>query len=134
MAEADAKALEHWTGRLVSILAEAECPSWKKVQELEDPARGRAALAGAARPGTLKVRVRAWEAFRRWLLARRGRTWPMDEVDVVDYLWTYIGDRPAVSFPRSLAAAVACLEARAGIPSADRLSLRDLVRTSVEKA
>ena len=134
LAETDAKERKKWVERLLVILRHLVGPSWKRTRDLEGPTRGEDGLAGAARPGTIKVRVRAWEAMARWLLARRGRAWPGDEVDVIDYLWACMGERPSVSFPRSLGSAVLWIEVRAGVPAATRISTSELLKKNIETA
>ena len=52
---------------------------------------------------------------------------------MVEYIWSYMREHPAPSFPRHLMAALAWMEARAGIEEGSRLSHSDLVKKVVEK-
>ena len=51
-------------------------------------------VLGRSRAGTIRLRVRAWEAYTRWLLWRRERRWPTSAVDVVDYVAEKMSEVP----------------------------------------
>ncbi len=87
--------------------------------------------AGAA---TVRGRVRAWGAVTRWLGWRRGKNWPTDAADVLDYVAEKMEDVPATSFPRAFGAALVWFESRAGIPADEKLSGMDLVKQFLESA
>lgn len=80
--EADAKAMARWRSRLGTLLVAAGAPSVEGASNLDDRV---AIICGKSRAGTLRLRVRAWEEFIRWLRTAKLRSWPDEDADVVDY-------------------------------------------------
>ena len=62
-----------WLDRFGRILEEVDAVSLKEAHKAEDVKAAVEGLIGSSRVQTVKLRVRAWEAFRRWLEVRRGR-------------------------------------------------------------
>ena len=105
--------LARWTRRFVCILKEASSPSWEEAQQAENPEAALKDLVGAARPGTVRLRVRAWEMYTRWLRWNRDKGWPEAPVDVVDYVH-HLRDLPcSPSAPKLFGAALRWFEERA---------------------
>jgi hypothetical protein len=130
----DAVLLAKWSLRLADILSKAGAPSWLAAQESLDPDAAVAGLVGKARPATVKMRVRAWEQFARWLHWRRGRAWPSNATDLVDYVNERIGEGCAISFPETFRAAVAWIEARSGHVADYKFGGDELFRKNVDHA
>ena len=129
----EAVAYQKWSERFVQILRYSNTPAWEQAERTEDPEKFLASLMGSTRASTVSARVRAWEALGSWLRVRRSISWPREPADVVEYIWSYMREHPAPSFPRRLMAALAWMEARAGIEEGSRLSHNDLVKKVVEK-
>ena len=72
LAQADAVMRDRWNTRLESVLVQADAVSVRDCEGSEDLRTTVRALVGRARPATVRLRVRAWEAFARWLALRRG--------------------------------------------------------------
>ena len=62
-----------------------------------------------------------------------GVQWPRDAHHFIDFLVSYLAERPSPSFPRALLVAVSWMEARAAIEVPARLSYHDGVRRTVER-
>ena len=71
-------------------------------------------LVGRARPGTVRLRVRSWEAFGRWLEISRGRAWPKDARDLIDYVKDMVALPAPRSFPVQFGGAVTWFMSRTG--------------------
>ena len=130
----DEKEMARWSGRAVSLLEACEAPSWLMACQAVNPAAAFRGLLGSARPATIRLRVRAWEAFVRWLRWRKNACWPKAPLDIIDYIAERMDDCPVASFPRAFGAALVWFEARAGWPAKDRLGGNEQVRRYLEKA
>lgn len=128
------KAALKWHVRLSRIFEEADTPSWRLVNEAQDKQAAIRSLIGASRPATVRLRVRAWEAFSAWLRIRFDVGWPRDVVQVFDYIHEQVDIPCASTFPISFGAALNWMEARAGIPFGERLGSDDLVRQALGRA
>ena len=104
-----------WAARFAQLLADAAAPSYLAAQAADDPAAALQDLVGAARGGTVRLRVRSWESFSRWLRWNRSRAWPSGVGDVLDYLRYLEGEGCAVSVPRRFGSALRWFEERAGV-------------------
>ena len=80
---AESRALERWRSRMGVLLTSAGAPS---VTDADGQGDRVAIICGKTRAGTLRLRVRAWEEFTRWLHSSQGRRWPVGDSDVVNYL------------------------------------------------
>ena len=87
LVEQDAKAYSKWAHRFIEVLRFAEVPARYEAEGAGEPEKLLAGLLGKARTGTIRVRVRAWEALARWLAFRRGYTWPQKPRDLVEFVW-----------------------------------------------
>ena len=121
-----------WAGRALELLRAAEAPSYMEALRAEDPEATKRGLLGSSRSATLRLRVRTWESFSRWLRWRRGVEWPTELKDLVDYLHETMKESPTASFPRAFSAAVNWFEARAGFPR--RFSAHEQFCRAVERA
>ena len=134
LAAADEALSTKWAARALALLQAAGAPAYRQSLQAQDPAAAAKALLGNSRGATMRLRVRAWESFARWLAWRRGRSWPEGPLDLVDYVTERMADDPQVSFPRTFAAALGWFEARAGFPTDrcffDNSQVRRLVESS----
>ena len=69
---------------------------------------------GRSRPSTVRLRVRAWEAFSRWLVRNRVRPWPDGPSDLLDYLRAMVDVPAPRSFPASFGGATRWVMSRSG--------------------
>ena len=134
LAARDRDILEKWSAKLVGLLKEANATSWMEAQGAQNSQRAVSGLAGSARGTTLRIRVRAWMAFKKWLEIARGRSWPEGPADAVDYLWDQQAVKMRSSFPKSLAVTISWMEARAGVLEQDKISNASLFKCNIEKA
>ena len=122
-----------WCLRFARILEDAQGPAWQDAVQSGDPLKFLIGLAGGARLGTIKTRVRAWERMARWLRICKGRSWPASVVDVIEYAWAQFDEAPSVSFARGLGGALNWIETRSGVPVSQRLSSSDLLKRSFDQ-
>ena len=54
---------------------------------------------GRSKPSTVRLRVRSWEAFSRWIGLNRGRMWPQGPADLIDYVKAMVDVPAPRSFP-----------------------------------
>jgi len=134
LAEIDEGQMEKWAGRAVKILEEAGTPSWIYASSADNPPLVVRGLLGKARASTIRLRVRSWEAFSRWLWLRRGRLWPTCVLDILEYVTERMAEAPVATFPKAFGAALLWFEARAGVPEEQKFGKNDLVRRLLEKA
>ena len=124
---------EKWVSKAVAFLVAGDVPSVRIAGEAENPEVARSALIGAARAATVRLRVRVWGAFARWLEWHRGYSWPQRITDLIDYVAHVCGEAPTATFPRSFAAAVGWFEARSALPSEARFADNEQFRLMIEK-
>ena len=62
-AEKDLADLVKWRKRVFECLERAQVPSWLGADLSGDPEKAKRALVGGARPGTIRLRVSAWESY-----------------------------------------------------------------------
>ena len=113
MADQDRRVKAKWIQRLRDVLTQARAPALAGVDPT-DLNEYVSMLVGKARPGTIRIRVHTWEIFLRWLLASKGRLWPQDVADLVEYIRMMVGLPAAAYFPRTFASAVQWFGGRAG--------------------
>ena len=75
LASLERREKDGWTERFTKALLTVDAPVVKGLAGVELKQVVEMAV-GRARPGTVRLRVRAWEAFGRWLALTRGRSWP----------------------------------------------------------
>ena len=131
---ADDKELEKWASRAIDLLKGAQTPSWKQARSMEDPDLILKGLLGKSRAATIRLRVRTWEEYMRWLWWRKEKRWPSGIPDVLEYVAEKMEESPAASFPRSFGAALVWFESRGGVPVEEKLSNQDMVRKFLENA
>ena len=102
LSDVDRVSYDRWAKRATDLLREADVPAWALVKDTVDPGKTLKGLLGRSRAGTVRLRVRSWESFTRWLMWRREKRLPGSAVDVVDYVAEKMSEAPAASFPRSL--------------------------------
>ena len=98
MAQKDEREYSQWASRALALLESGKVPSLEEASTDEL----RKGLLGKTRASTLRLRVRTWESFVRWLQWRRGRAWPASQSDVIDFVMERMREHPAASFPRAL--------------------------------
>jgi hypothetical protein len=130
----DEKEMKKWSERAVKILADAQVPSWVQAMKMDNPEAVMRGILGRSRASTIRLRVRTWEAYARWLSWRRGRMWPSEVGDILDYVVEQMDDQPAASFPRAFGAALVWFEGRAGLEETSKFSHMDLLRKFLEKS
>ena len=81
----------------------------------------------------MRLRVRTWEAFVRWLQWRWGRAWPTSQADVVDFVMEKMRDRPEAYFPRSVLTALHWFESRSGLPLDSKIGKSETLKFIMEK-
>ena len=89
---------------------------------------------GRARPGIVKLRVRSWEAFARWLSLSRGKVWADGPKDLVDYIRDLLVVPALATFPVSFSGAVRWFSSRTGYENAEELCDDSLFRRAVQWA
>jgi hypothetical protein len=125
---------KRWVGRFVEILRVAQTPAIELAESSAEPDRFLASMVGSARAGTIKIRVRTWEKYTRWLQHRHRRAWPIEVTDIVEYVWFFMAESPSTSFPRVFGATLAWMELRSGIAEENRFGNVDLIKRVLEKA
>ena len=95
LAEVDCKARDRWAQRFLEALRGANAPS---LREGGDQHAHALALIGRSRPATVRLRVRAWEAYTRWLQLRRQHAWPESAGDLCDYVREMVDQHAPKSF------------------------------------
>jgi hypothetical protein len=93
LAEHDSRERQKWNLRLTRVLSEAGAPMLEGMSDTDMKVVVEMAV-GRSRPSTVRLRVRAWEAFSRWLVLNRSRVWPSGPSDMIDYLRAMV-DVPA---------------------------------------
>ena len=71
---------------LVSLLSEADTPSYQAAQSCMGPRRALESVAGTARASTMRSYLRTWSRWRRWCLRVYRLPWPARVCHVLDYL------------------------------------------------
>ena len=114
LAEQDRVLRDRWNERLGAALVRVNAPTVQDCLGRGDLKQTVEMLVGRARPGTVRLRVRSWEAFGRWLEIGRGRTWPADARDLTDYVKDMVSLPAPRSFPAQFGGAVAWFMSRTG--------------------
>ena len=93
-----------------------------------DPEKRVEALLGRSRGGTIKLRVRTWELFSKWLALNRGRCWPDTRADVEAYVHAMVDLPSPPSFPGHFGGALGWIAARCDMPNAKDLAEDPVLR------
>ena len=134
LAEEDKKEKKNkWTERFAAALRKADAPVVRGQADMELIITAEMAV-GRARPGTVRLRLRSWEAFSRWLALSRGRRWPSRPKDLVDYVREMVAVPAPASFPISFSCAARWCCSRTGHDNAEELCDDGLVRRAVHWA
>ncbi|CAE8598861.1 unnamed protein product [Polarella glacialis] len=89
-------------------------------------------LAAGMRTSTLKGRLSEHRRMARWLLPVFGHSFPMEPVELLDYLLERSSEPCGPSVPSSVLSMVAFFERVGGVPSASRVSGHGLVQALVD--
>ena len=130
----DGEQWARWAAKAVNILKTVGARTMADAGEAEDAGAAERAILGSVRASTLQARVRPLEAMIRWLEWRRGYAWPRRPADIFDYLAERQRDDPQGSFPRSLLAGIAWLEARSGFAESQKYANNDVVKKWFQRA
>ncbi len=84
--EAEEALRAKFVSELVDELIDVGAPSAALAGQVAEPRAVLALLAAGRRAQTLRARLRAWRAFKRWLQAAHGCSWPASWVLVLEYL------------------------------------------------
>ena len=133
MTSIDQKERERWNTRMTAALLSAGAPVLTGVAE-GDMSEIVAMAIGRARPGTVRLRLRSWEAFSRWLALNRSRTWPSGPQDLVDYIRTMVSVPAPPSFPASFSGALRWFASRTGHINTETLIENGLMRKALQWA
>jgi hypothetical protein len=123
-----------WGGRALELLKLAGAPAYLESLEALDPQAAERGLLGSSRGATIRLRVKSWESFVRWLQWRRGSCWPENVIDLIDYVSEIMRESPTASFPRTFAASLGWFEARAGFQMGRKFTNNEQFRRVVERA
>ena len=123
-----------WSWRFIQILMKGDAPVIAELAEISDKERFLRGLVGRARLSTLKLRVRVWETFQRWLVWKGLRPWPESVGVVMDYLWYRLEEEPVRTFPACFLATLNWIELRAGYPQGQRLGENEGLRQNFAQA
>jgi len=134
LASRESREYNRWLERFVDAVRACKAPAVLATEKTADPEQSLKELVGASRAGTIRTRVRHWEALVRWLSAAKGVQWPRCAADVVDYVHARQAEELRVSFPRALAAAIRWVESRVGVPEPERISQQGLFRMVLDRA
>ena len=132
LAAKDQALARKWLRRFVDLISVAPVPAVREATGMEDPVLYLQSLVGRARPSTVRLRVRDWAKYVRWLTLRTG-SWPQCPRDVVEYLWAQVRENPAKTFPGRFLGTLAWFEKRSGLPEGQRWHFHDAVKRCFEK-
>ena len=118
----EAAAREAWLSELVSYLKEADLPICNIVQSTSDPLCMLKRSFGNRRMKTLRNRARAWRKVREWLVAFKGRPYPIDVSDMLDYLLFLTQEGAPASRIDEVGAALSVLEDAGQVPEDGKIS------------
>ena len=111
-----------WAMVLAEFITEAKLPVVTMVQGSEDVQRSWSRIFGSRRAKTLRNRATTWKRFYIWLLLNRGRSWPTQVGDVMDYLEGRIQDGCGPAAPQGLMGALSLLETVGRVDDRGKLS------------
>ena len=128
------KNLGKWLERLESLIQESPGQHKDMLSQAADAKAALRSILGGARLGTLRLRIRAWEEFRGWLLVRFGRPWPQEMVEVLDFVHEQVALPCSASCPLKFGATLNWVEARCGIWLEQRLGRLEMVKLTLDRA
>ena len=100
-----------WSLILVKYIEEARLPVSERMEAINAHSKAWMRLFGGRRGKSLRNRAREWAAFREWLQATHGESWPGDVGRILRYLEERHEIKPiGKSVPKALLASIALLE------------------------
>ena len=117
---------------LSQVIIDADLPIVSLVTSLEDPKAAWVHLFAGRRGNTLKNRYKSWAPFAAWLELRRGRKFPRNVRDVIDYVQFRVDEGCGRTVPESLHIALLLLEQLGRVPEDSRISSDPLSRGHVK--
>ena len=130
--ELEAAALESWLPELFSFLKESDLPICSIVQSTRDPLTMLKRAFGNRRMKTLRTRARAWRKVREWLVAFKGRVFPVDVSGMLDYLLLLTQEGAPASRIDEVGAALWVLEDAGQVPDDFKISSCRLWKQAVK--
>ena len=134
MAQQDQVQRDRWNARLGDVLVGAGAPSVRDNEGSEDLKTTVQALVGRARPGTVRLRVRSWEGFTRWLVMSKGRMWLASARDIIDCVKDMVGLPAPASFPAQFGGAISWIMSRSGFDDVDDIISDPMLRNALQWA
>ena len=125
-AELEKSLRDQWASILVELVMEVQLPVTEVAAKTVDPVQTILRAIGNRRAKTLRNRARAWIKFRDWLTLLRGRNYPEDLSDLIDYLWYHTQEGANKSLVQSIAAALSVIEDIGMVPASERFSQNSL--------
>ncbi len=120
--ELENAAREAWLAELVGFLKEAELPICRILEGTSEPLTLIRRSFGSRRMKTLRNRARAWRKVREWLIAFKGRPFPFDVSDMLDFLLFLTQEGAPSSRINEVAAALSVLEDAGQVPEDVKIS------------
>eukprot|EP00435_Cladocopium_sp_Y103_P055082 s2541_g18.t1 len=121
-----------WANALAEYIVEAKLPVVKVMERAEVQTKIWGRIFGSRRAKTLRNRCATWKRYHLWLTLNRGRSWPTQIGDILDYLEGRIEDGCGHSVPQNLMGSLALLETVGRVDDLAKLSkdqtLLDAVR------
>lgn len=121
-AELEKSLRDQWSAVLVNLVLEAKLPIVEMAEKTMDPVKTIFRAIGNRRAKTIRNRARTWSNFRSWLMLVKGRVFPSDVSDLLDYLLYHMQEGGNKSFVDSIAAALSVVEDVGMVASSDRFS------------
>eukprot|EP00435_Cladocopium_sp_Y103_P033815 s3690_g8.t1 len=107
---------------LSQVIIRAQLPVVQLVNALDDPQSAWLHIFAARRANTLKNRYKVWRPFEQWLEWNRGRVFPKDVKDVIDYMQHRVSNECGRTVPESFSATLGLLEQLGKVPEDERIS------------
>ena len=120
--ELESSAREYWLSVLVTYLEESDLPVCKIAGGTTDPGAVLRRSFGSRRMKTLRNRARAWKKVRSWMIMMRGRPFPIDISDMLDYLLFLVQEEASRSRINEVSCALSVLEEAGQVAQDDKIS------------
>ena len=132
-AQAEQTERERWAKRLAAIIMDAELPAARAAEKAKSPETVLLACARGRRANTLRARVLEWEKAARWPKAAHGTAYPVELVQVLDFVSDRASEPCGRTCLTSFLTTLAFLEEVGGVPEQRRLSQDSLLKGLVEE-
>ena len=119
--DANDKEKSRWVQELAAIVQACGMPAAERATRSMDPERALARLGKGLRARTIRKRVRAWQKLAAWLRKAKGKEYPFDAVDVVDYANDRFDEPAGPGVFEALKASIKFLEGVGGVPAEEQL-------------